>query len=184
MPRLIRPMPQFNVQREGLVDDLVKELRSPRTFGQPIVIEDPVAGGDRRLIHVIWDAWEGCPREQRTAIIQAAYHRAFREEYEDKISLAIGITVPEAVAMGLLPFQVIPARKRDGDPSQEEYRKAMVDAGASLLSGEDRPQLRFAGIEDAEAAMGRLQEMLPNSRWIITQELSEAHSTDSLLWKA
>ncbi len=172
MPRLIRPMPQFNVQREGLVDDLAKELRSPRKFGQPIVIEDPVAGGDRRLIHVIWDAWEGCPREQRTAIIQAAYQRAFGEEYQDKISLAIGITVPEAVAMGMLPYEVRPARRlAPKAPSGEQYRQAMLDAGGSTLSDSAWPTLRCATLEDAQATYDHLQQILPNSHWVVVEEV-------------
>jgi hypothetical protein len=176
MPRLIRPMPQFNVQREGLVDDLAKELRSPRKFGQPIVIEDPVAGGDRRLIHVIWDAWEGCPREQRTAIIQAAYEQALGEEYHDKISLAIGITVPEAVAMGMLPYWVSPMGRTREALSQKELQ-AIIEAGGSTMSTSRMPEVpwlpgvRCATLEDAVATLEHLQEILPGSKWIIAQEV-------------
>jgi len=168
MPRLIRPVPQFSVQREGLVDHLAKELGSPCKFGQPIIIEDPVAGGDRRLIHVIWDDWEGCPREERTAIIQAAYQRAFGEEYQDKISLAIGITVPEAVAMGLLPY-TFRKRQSHGEWTEEE-RQAMIKAGASILLDPRRPELRCATEDDADATYQFLHQRLPNTWWIIVEE--------------
>jgi hypothetical protein len=124
------------------------------------------------------------PGELRSTIILDAYARALGDAYRKKIKLALGMTVPEAIEVGLLPFQIIPARRKDGEPSYEEYRSVMIDAGASLLFGEDRPQLRFATIEDAEAAIERLQEILPKSRWIIAHEVSFAHTTDSLLWKA
>jgi hypothetical protein len=141
-------------------------------MGQPIILEDGNVNGDSVRVQVVWDRWEELPGELRSAIILDAYATALGEAYRQRIKFALGMTVPEAIEVGLLPFQVIPARKKDGDPSPEEYRKAMIDAGASLLSGEDRPQLRFATIDDAEAAMERLQEMLPNSRWIIAQEVA------------
>jgi hypothetical protein len=153
-------------------------------MGQPIILEDGSANGESVRVQVVWDRWEAVPGELRSAIILEAYATALGDAYRQKIKLALGVTVPEAVEVGLLPFQIIPARRKGGEPSQEAYRKVMIDAGASLLFGEDRPQLRFASIEDAEVATERLQEMLPNSRWIITQEVSAVHSTDSLLWKA
>ena len=176
MPRHQRmPAVVSTGETASLVRELAKELKNPRPMGQPIILEDSLLG-NAVSVQVVWDRWHDVPPESQTQVIYDAYSAAFGEEYRQKIRLALGVTVPEAANLGLLPFQIIPARRKDGEPSQEEYRKAMIDAGASLLSGEDRPQLRFATIEDAEAAMEHLQGMLPNSRWIIAQELSSSSS--------
>jgi hypothetical protein len=150
----------------------VQELQRPREIGQPLILEDHVFGKDALRVQVVWDRWEEVPDEFRGEIIYDAYSAALGEEYRQKIRLALGVTVPEAANLGLLPFQVVPARRKGEEPSHEEYRKAMIEAGASLLFGEGRPQLRFATMEDAEAAMEHLQRALPTSRWIIAQEVS------------
>ncbi len=184
MPRHIRTAIASTGESRTLIADLAREIQSPRPTGQPIILEDGNLNGESVRVQVVWDRWEEVPGELRSAIILDAYATALGDAYRQKIKLALGMTVPEAIEVGLLPFQIIPARRKDGDPSHEECRKAMIDAGASLLTGEDRPQLRYATIEDAEAAIERLQETLPKSRWIIAQEVSLAHTTDSLLRKA
>ncbi len=173
MPRReVRAPSQPRGKTERLVRELVQELKNPQEIGQPLILEDRLFGKDTLRVQVVWDRWKDVPDEFRIEVIYDAYSAAFGEEYRQKIRLALGVTVPEAANLGLLPFQVIPARNKGGEPSPEEYRKAMIEAGASVLSRKDRPQLRFATIEDAEATMERLQEALPNSRWIIAQEVS------------
>ncbi len=181
MPRHIRSATVPMSERRTLVADLAQEIQTPRAMGQPIILEDGNLSGESLRVQVVWDRWEEVPGELRSPIILDAYATALGDGYRQRIKLALGITVLEAVEVGLLPFQVIAARRRDEELSLEEYRKAMIDAGASLLFGESRPQLRFASLEDAEAAIEHLQHVLPNSRWIIAQEVSVAHSTDSLL---
>jgi hypothetical protein len=184
MPRHILAPKTSIGERQPLTTDLVREIKAPRPMGQPIILEDGNVGGDSVRIQVVWDRWENVAGELRSAIILDAYATALGDEYRRKIKLALGMTVPEAVEVGLLPFQIMTARRRDEEPSCEEYRKAMIDAGASRLLGEDRPQLRFATLDDAEAAMEHLQDMLPKSRWIIAQEVSVAHSADAFLREA
>jgi hypothetical protein len=73
----------------------------------------------------------------------------------------------------MLPYQII-AAVRKGDPvTKEQCRKALIAEGASILFGDEQPQLRFATEEDAEAARKRLAERLPNSAevWVITKEV-------------
>src|SRR6266446_5364437 len=90
--------------------------------------------------------------EDRTATILRAYEQAEGREYRDRIALASGLTVPEAQAAGMLPYQVI-AAVRKGDPvTAEQCRQALIEEGASTLFGEDQPQLRFSTEQEAEAA--------------------------------
>lgn len=173
MPR-IRARVEERARRAdgGLVDRLAEELRSGRESGQPTVYEQAFPT-DKLRVTVIWDAWDRLPLEDRTAIILQAFERAEGLDYRERIALASGLTVPEAHAAGMLPRQVIVAL-RGGDPvTMEQCRQAMIDEGASTLLDAERPQLRFATLDEAEAARRRLSARLPGSDpvWIITQEV-------------
>ncbi len=59
MPRHIRAVPELSVQREGLVDELAKELGSPKKIGQPIlpdfisITDDPTRRADSVLVKIL-----------------------------------------------------------------------------------------------------------------------------------
>jgi hypothetical protein len=155
-----------------LVRALATELKSNRESGQPLIEEQEYVTGKIR-VNVIWDKWDHIPLENRTATIFRAYENAEGPGYRDKIALASGLTVPEAHASGMLPFQIIPAVRR-GDPvNLEQCRQAMIDEGASMLFGADKLQLRFATEHDAEACCKRLIQHLPGSDqvWIIEEDV-------------
>jgi hypothetical protein len=157
-----------------LAERLADELRSSRESGQPVIEEQEFPTGTIRAT-VIWDEWDRLPLEDRTAVILRAYELAEGRGYRDRIALASGLTVPEAYAAGMLPFQIIPALRR-GDPvTPEQCRRAMIDEGASTLLAAETPQLRFTSAEEAEAARKRLVKRLPDSEqvWVITQEVGK-----------
>src|SRR5262249_15651130 len=93
------------------------------------------------------------------------------EPFRRQIALAIGVTVPEARDLGLLPYQIIPMRRETDGVSLEQYRGAMIQEGASVLENPDQPLLRFASLEEAAACKRRLEEKLPNSHWTIIHEV-------------
>jgi hypothetical protein len=175
MPRKRRgPEEQPRPTSGDLAERLADELRSNRPSGQPLIDEQEFPSGAIR-VSVIWDNWDRLPLEDRTAVILRAYEFAEGRDFRARIALASGLTVPEAHAAGMLPFQIIPALRR-GDPvTPEECRRAMIDEGASTLLGSERPQLRFASAEDAEAARSRLVQRLPASEqvWVITQDVCQ-----------
>jgi hypothetical protein len=155
-----------------LVERLVDELQSARSSGQPLIEEEEFPTRKLR-VNVIWDEWDRVPLEERTATILRAYEQAEGRESRDRIALASGLTVPEAHAAGMLPYQVF-AAVRKGDPvTMDQCRQALIEEGASVLFGEDPPQLRFSTEEEAEAARKRLAARLPNSEpvWVITKEI-------------
>ena len=153
---------------------LADELKSSREFGQPVIHEQEFPTGKIRVV-VVWDEWDHLSLEERTSVILRAYESALGREYRDRIALASGLTVPEAYAAGMLPFQIITAWRK-GDPiTLEQCRQAMIDEGASTLLMADQPQLRFATQAEAEAARRRLTERLPGSDpvWVISQDVGK-----------
>jgi hypothetical protein len=156
-----------------LAEELAAELKSNRESGQPVIYEQVFRTGKVRVT-VMWDAWQGVPLPERSATILRAYELAEGSESRDRIALASGLTVPEAHAAGMLPFQII-AALRKGDPvTHDQVKQAMLDEGGSLLFHWTRPQLRFATGEEAEAARQRLIQRFPGSEgvWIIDREIT------------
>jgi hypothetical protein len=173
MPRMRRGFkepPRHTVGR--LVDLLVDELKTNRQSGQPMIEEEEFPTKKLR-VNVIWDEWDRIPLEDRTATILRAYDEAEGQESRDRIALASGLTVPEARAAGMLPFQVTAALRKSDQVTAEQVRAALIDEGASVLFGENKPQLLFGTEEDAEEARKRLADKVPNSEqvWVITREI-------------
>jgi hypothetical protein len=163
--------------KAGLVGKLAEELKENREFGQPTVYEQEYSTKKARVT-VIWDAWAEESLEDRSAVILKAYEIAQGQAGRERIALASGLTVPEAAAAGLLPFQVIPALRKSDAVKPEEIDAAMLEQGASRLSPPDGLQLRFATKEEAEACVQRLARKLPASEqiWIISREI---HARDT-----
>lgn len=160
------------LETDDLVERLAGELRQKGESGQPVVDEEEFPSGRLRVV-VIWDEWERLPAaEDRTATILQAYERAEGRDYRDRIALATGLTVPEAFAAGMLPFEVSTALRSTDPVTLEQCRAAMIDEGASRLFGPGIVKLRFATREEAEAARRRLVNRLPKSEavWLISQE--------------
>ena len=156
----------------ALIKRLTEELRSEREAGQPIIYEreySPKALG----VTVVWDKWDRLPLEERTEIILRAYEQAEGPGARERIALASGLTVPEAHASGMLPFEIITALRKSDPVTAEQCREAMLEEGATTLLEPERPRLWFATREEAEAAQKRLVQRLPRSDdvWLVTQEM-------------
>jgi hypothetical protein len=140
------------------------------------MIDEQVFPTNAISVRVIWDKWDHVPHDIRSATILSAYRAAEGVDYSRRIALATGLTVPEARASGLLPFQIILALRQDDPVTEQQCRDAMIAEGASTLWGRDLPRLLFATEEEAEACVSRLSGTLPGSGpvWVITQELGQA----------
>ncbi|NQU21234.1 MAG: hypothetical protein HQ567_08125 [Candidatus Nealsonbacteria bacterium] len=152
--------------------ELTKELMNPQDIGQPIILEDETLETNSLRVHVIWERWAEWSGELRSRIVLESYERAFPGDARPQITLVLGLTVSEAIGIGLLPFKIMAARERAGMPLTPEYRQALLDAGATMpLRGND-PQLRCATFDAAEATIKHLEEKLTHSRWTIVEEVS------------
>jgi hypothetical protein len=169
--------------RRDLAEQLAAELKRSQDHGQPVIFERLFRTG-KASVTVIWDAWHGLPLQERTATILRAYELAESPSALDRIALATGLTVPEAYATGMLPYEIIPA-VRKGDPvTPEEIEHALREEGASQLVNPPALQLRFATQEEAEAAVRRLVQRLPKSEpiWIIHREIIAQDSGQGQEW--
>lgn len=174
MPRKrIGPEALIGSVKKELTEKRAAELKSNREFGQPVIYEHTFRTGKVRVT-VIWDAWHDVPLQERSATILRAYEMAEGTESRDRIALSSGLTVAEAHAAGMLPFQIITALRK-GDPvTYDQARQAVLDEGGSSLFPWNRTQLRFATQEEAEAARQRLIQRFPGSEdvWIIDREIT------------
>src|SRR5690348_3797880 len=108
MPRKkIGPQIEPEIAKGSLTERLANELNSGHESGQPIIYEQEYRTGKIRVT-VIWDEWSRMSLEERSAVILHAYEMAEGVEFQGRIALASGLTVPEAVAAGLLTVEIIP----------------------------------------------------------------------------
>jgi len=158
--------------RGDLVERLKDELQNGHESGQPMIDEKRFENG-RMQVTVVWDDWEPMSFEERTGVILEGYRLAEGNESRNRIALANGLTVPEAYSAGLLPYEIIPARRSSDRVTDEQLCNAMIKEGASVLRSPSQPILRFASKNDAEAAMNRLIQDLPGSEeiWVLRKEM-------------
>jgi hypothetical protein len=155
-----------------LAEKLAQALKNDQSPEQPLVYEQELRP-ERYRITVVWDDWDRMPLDERTSVILRAYEVAEGGAYRERIALASGLTVPEATAAGMLPYQVSTALRK-GDPvTRVQCQEAMLAEGASRLFGPDILQLRFATEEEAEACRQRLIKRLPQSEnvWVVFKEI-------------
>lgn len=175
MPRIQRRLDEpRRIRFPDLLAELEKELKNARTAGQPLIEEQVFPKTNAVRVTVIWDKWEPVSDEDRYQTILQAYEEVEGKAFRDRIALALGLTVSEAVETGLLPFQITAALRRDDPVTREQCREAMIAQGASVLLDSEIPQLRFATEEEAEACRQRLIGQLPGSEpvWMIAKEVA------------
>jgi hypothetical protein len=157
---------------DGILAELIGELQSPKPTGQPVIEVRNMSRGGYRHVYVIWDRWEECRPEVRSGIVRDAFATVKGKEYEKSIVITVAATVPEAVDLGLLPFEVKPLKWMGlSDKRLEPIRKALLAEGASAvdLKRYELPVLRFRTEGEAETALGRLKAAVPSLDWGIVK---------------
>src|SRR6266851_10035270 len=150
MPRYVINPVTPPPKSDKLLKKLVLELRTPTTSLQPLILEEHVPVTKSRHVFVIWDRWKAVSDERRSSVIVEAYKQAEGDESASQITIASGVTAEEAVVLGLLPWKVVPARKRTDPISEDDYRRAFAAEANNTLLGAKAVELRYARLEDAE----------------------------------
>jgi hypothetical protein len=186
MPRKkIGPELRLGKVNKNLAEELARELKTSHESGQPLIYEHAFQTGKVRVL-VLWDAWQGIALQERSATILRAYELAEGPEVLERIALASGLTIPEAQAAGMLPYQII-ASVRKGDPvTLDQARQAMIEEGGSQLFDPPRVHLRFATEQEAEAARQRLIQRFPGSNdvWLIDRDIGAGDLATTKDWAA
>jgi hypothetical protein len=164
---IIKRKPPELPERQELVERLAEELRSPSDRGQPLILENPIGETDNFNVYVIWDRWAGLPHSLRPTVIVGAYMK-FNGTGSNRIPIASGLTVTEAILEGLLPVRIEPVPRRDARFAPQELRAAMVEEGAIETVG--GLQLRFTSLEEAQAVFDRLQDRFPNAFRLVEEQ--------------
>lgn len=157
--------------REELVAVLANELRVPASGGshQPFIFEQEIPQTDTFHVIVFWDRWREVPPEERSAIIMDAYERT-EPSMVPQVTIAMGVTVEEAIRMDLLPFQVQPMTRDSDHADSERLRTLMIEEGA--VQTRDGLQLRFPTRRLAEEAMERLLKEAPEGHWTLVETVT------------
>src|SRR5688572_21797239 len=124
MPRHIIEAKAESEGFNDVINALARELKADGGGLQPVILERVAKNPPARYVTVIWDRWKKVPEDIRPELIVAAYTRAEGQEASDAIMTAEAVTPAEAVALGLMPYTVIPARRPDSPVTSEAYRKA------------------------------------------------------------
>lgn len=178
MPRIQRRLDdRYRTRFPGLLAELVKELKNAGETGQPRIEEQVFPKTNAIRTSVIWDKWESVPDDDRYQTILQAYEEAEGKAFRERIALALGLTVPEAVEAGLLPYRIIPLLRRGDAVTREQCREAMIAQGASVLMDPENPPLHFATEEEAEACRQRLIRQLPGSEQVWSLVEKKARSS-------
>ncbi len=178
MPRVIIGASSSPRLTETLAQRLADELSSPGDQTQPLIIERHIRGTRSRHIWVIWDRWRDLNGEERTAVIADAYAKAEGFDAADDISIALGVLPEEAVALGALPWIVLPAYPPHS--GQTDYIQAEMQEARNTVLESSSP-LRYPSEEEANLAIKRLRQGLPASSWVVAHEsdLEEQNERDA-----
>ena len=134
MPYVETTLDARTKQDDGILAELIRELQSPKPTGQPMIEVRNMSRGGYRHVYVIWDRWAECRPEVRSGIVRDAFATVKGKDYEKSIVITIAATVPEAIDLGLLPFEVKPHKWIGlSDKRLEPLRKALLAEGASQI---------------------------------------------------
>jgi len=85
---------------EDLKNELLDELRTPKTTGEPDVIIQGAAPAGVHLF-VVWSKWAGLEQVVRSRIILDAYEEWRGEQEALRVTVSMGLLPEEAKIMGI-----------------------------------------------------------------------------------
>ena len=159
---------EFGLRSEHAVlrDELAAELRDGRRFGQPFVEEEHFPRSGAVSVTVVWDRWVGVEDRYRPEIIESSYRDA-EPEIAERISLAGGFTVPEAVDLDTRTFEVRADPRVTDSVTAVQVAAALRELGASDgFPFEPMPVLRLETEREAHEYRDELIARLPESNGV------------------
>lgn len=158
--------------RNRLVGELACEIRGDADIKSPEraqVFEQAIPQTNTSHVVVVWNKWSNIPSQERGAVILDAYKQADPETHT-KITIALGVTLEEALDLDLLPYQVMTMRKESDSVTYEQLEAAMLQEGAARTPF--GVHMYFPTQHHAEEAVRRLNARCPGPFWAITQTVT------------
>ena len=112
--------------RERFVSDIERALEAPSKEHPPFVFSQRIGATDAINTTVVTQVWKGLSHEERSDVIVEAHRR----HGDGEVTIALGLTVDEASASGLLPYSIVPLVKQSDPVDPESIRSAMIEEGA------------------------------------------------------
>ncbi|MDR3635219.1 MAG: hypothetical protein P4L84_15550 [Isosphaeraceae bacterium] len=155
--------------RQQLIQEAIKNvLGHPAAVPGMRIMESAIGRSDSLYATVISERWKDIPREDRWKIILDAY-REHDDSKARRIAVAQGLTMEEALLLGVLPFRIVTTWKQ-GDPvTLDQLTRALLSEGA--IKTPSGLLLGFQSLDEAKQAYVHLQERIPGPYWAIVHEI-------------
>jgi hypothetical protein len=167
------------VDNVRFVRKIVRRLTDPENVREPYLVEKVIR--QTRSLHVtaIWDAWATLDAEARSNVLLAAYAEASRH-LDLKMTIALGLTVSEAVSLGFLTYAIVPTIRSTDEVAPVQIKQAVRSLNTGFYAeGRRGFQLRFYTEEEATAAYQQLSMRFPGKPyWAITHEVGTIPSLE------
>jgi hypothetical protein len=107
--------------------------KPPESADLPLVVVNQLSRASGKHIVVIWDDWQDLAGAERGRIITDAYLAA-HPDASTPVTIPIGVTAAEALAMGYLKYEIQPhpqrrSRDHQADRRRDENRRRSPHAG-------------------------------------------------------
>ena len=101
MPVKKMPPRRASPLAEDLRRKLVEEWTSPKEKGEPLILQDSSGPPSSRStrIYVVWTEWGDLSLQERSEIIMDAYEQTHSTDETLSVTVALGLTPPEADRM-------------------------------------------------------------------------------------
>jgi hypothetical protein len=155
---------------ESLVNELAGRIAAPGESAEaPFILQDRIPQTRTRHVVVIWDAWADRDRAERAGMIMDAYAASGRLG-DDTIPVAMGLTEPEALDLGYLPYSIIALRKNTDPVSPADLKRALEQIGGVQVRKGSLLEVRFPTSALAQHAYRLLLQRVPGPYWQIQHE--------------
>jgi hypothetical protein len=169
MPAVKAPKKPQN-KHAKLVTTLANRFMKPaESTDLPLVVVNQLSRTSGKHILVIWDDWQDLSGAERGKIITDAYLAAHPDE-QTPVTIPIGVTASEALAMGYLKYEIQTLVRKEDNVTTKQITDAMKTVGGIYMQIGTKVQLRFATQAQAETAYRTLNTMLPSPIWALVRE--------------
>ena len=157
---VIRQTSRLPANKADLVKELAQEWKDETKAKQPLIYENEISQTRSLHVLVVWDKWANIEDRERSAIILEAFQSAFPER-GPVITIALGLTMEEAIAMGYFPYKIEPLVGEMDEAEKDAIEKIMLAENENAIRTTNGLELRYRTFQEAFEAYERLNTKRP-----------------------